>query len=99
MDLEVSTRSQRFDGFVIDWIVGETTAINLISSLRVMQPRVPIVVLTGHVLDGVVDEGDIAKAVQQFGLVFSEKPVRMSILSATLSLAFYASFEPTIRES
>jgi GNAT superfamily N-acetyltransferase len=33
---------------------------------------------------------DIAEAVKTFGLVFSEKPVRMSILSATLALAFAA---------
>ena len=43
-----------------------------------------------QVLMGMVDETDIAEAVKTFGLVFSEKPVRMSILSATLALAFTA---------
>ncbi len=35
----------------------------------------PIVVLTGQVLDGVVDELEIAHAIARFGLVFSEKPL------------------------
>ena len=39
---------------------------------------------------GMVDETDIAEAVKTFGLVFSEKPVRMSILSATLALGLAA---------
>ena len=86
--LEASVKAQKFDGFVIDWIVGESTALELISALRGQDSRAPIVVLTGQVLDGAVDEADIAHAVQRFGLVFSEKPVRMSILLATLSLAF-----------
>ena len=46
--------------------------------------------LTAQVLMGMVDETDIAEAVKTFGLVFSEKPVRMSILAATLALAFAA---------
>jgi hypothetical protein len=39
---------------------------------------------------GAVQEADIASAVAEHGLVFSEKPVRMSILSATLTRAFAA---------
>ncbi len=91
--LDARARSKKFDGFVVDWIVGETSALGLISSLRAQDPRAPIVVLTGQVLDGAVDEADIAQAVERFGLVFSEKPVRMSILLATLSLAFSAADE------
>ena len=44
--------------------------------------------LTAQVLAGLVNEADIADAVQTFNLGFSEKPVRMSILSAMLSRAF-----------
>ncbi|MGZ5274513.1 MAG: hypothetical protein ACXWCU_01265 [Caldimonas sp.] len=81
---------QRYDGFVIDWIVGETSTLKLIASLREQDASAPIVVLTGKVLMGMVDEADIAEAVKTYGLVFSEKPVRMSILSATPALAFAA---------
>lgn len=89
-DLASSAKVQHYDGFVIDWIVGETSAIKLIASLREEDASAPIVVLTGQVLMGMVDEADIAEAVKTYGLVFSEKPVRMSILSATLALAFAA---------
>jgi len=41
-------------------------------------------------LTGVVDEADIADAVKRYDLVFSEKPVRTSILAATLARAFAA---------
>jgi ActR/RegA family two-component response regulator len=89
-DLVSSAKAQRYDAFVIDWIVGETSTIKLIGSLREQDASAPIVVLTAQVLMGMVDETDIAEAVKNFGLVFSEKPVRMSILSATLALAFAA---------
>src|SRR5665213_997172 len=87
-DLLSSVKVQRFDGFVIDWIVGETSTLKLIAALRAQDAACPIIVLTAQVLSGVVDEADIAEAVQTFDLVFSEKPVRISILSATLSRAF-----------
>jgi ActR/RegA family two-component response regulator len=87
-DLLSSAKVQRFDGYVIDWIVGETSTLKLIAGLRAEDAACPIVVLTAQVLSGVVDEADIAAAVKNFDLVFSEKPVRMSILSATIARAF-----------
>lgn len=81
---------QRYDGFVIDRIIGETSTLKLIASLREHDAKSPIVVLTAQMLRGGVDETDIADAVKAHGLVFGEKPVRMSILSATLALAFAA---------
>ena len=79
--------AQHYDAYVIDWIVGETSTIKLIGSLREQDPTCPIVVLTAQVLSGVVDEADIAEAVKRYDLVFSEKPVRTSILAATLTRA------------
>jgi len=43
---------------------------------------------TAQVLTGVVDEADISDAVKRYDLVFSEKPVRTSILTAALARAF-----------
>jgi ActR/RegA family two-component response regulator len=86
-DLLSSATAQHYDAYVIDWIVGETSTIKLIGSLREKDPTCPIVVLTAQVLSGVVDEADIADAVKRYGLVFSEKPVRTSILAATLTRA------------
>ncbi|HSC65750.1 MAG TPA: helix-turn-helix domain-containing protein [Caldimonas sp.] len=90
-DLLSATASQRFDAYVIDWIVGEKSTVRLIGSLRGQDATCPIVVLTAQVLSGVVDEADIADAVQRYGLVFNEKPVRTSILAATLTRALAGS--------
>ena len=94
-DLLSSVKVQRFDGFVVDWIVGETSTLKLIAALRAQNTACPIIVLTAQVLSGVVDEADIAEAVRAYDLVFSEKPVRMSILSATLGRAFASTVSRT----
>jgi ActR/RegA family two-component response regulator len=91
VDLLASAAAQRYDGYVVDWIVGETSVVKLIAALREQDARCPIVVLTAQVLSGVVDEADIADAVKRYDLVFSEKPVRTSILTATLTRAFASS--------
>jgi len=89
-DLLSTIAAQQYDAYVIDWIVGEKSTIKLIASLRAQDATCPIVVLTAQVLSGVVDEADIADAVKRYGLVFSEKPVRTSILAATLTRALAA---------
>jgi ActR/RegA family two-component response regulator len=89
-DLLASAEAQKYDGYVIDWIVGETSVLKLISALREKDANAPILVLTGQVISGVVPEIDIAEAVKRYGLTFSEKPVRTSILEATLTRAFAA---------
>jgi len=87
-DLVSSSKAQHYDGFVIDWIVGETSTLKLIASLRTADSLCPIVVLTAQVKSGVVDEADIAEAVRMHHIEFSEKPLRMSILLATLARSF-----------
>jgi ActR/RegA family two-component response regulator len=84
-DLLASATAQKYDGYVIDWIVGETSVVKLIASLREQDAKSPIVVLTGQVIAGAVEEVDIAEAVKRYDLTFSEKPVRTSILEATLA--------------
>ena len=90
-DLLASAAAQRYDAYVVDWIVGEKSVLKLIASLREQDPKCPIVVLTAQVVSGVVDEADIAEAVKRYDLVFSEKPVRTSILTATLTRALATS--------
>jgi len=85
-DLGKAAETQRFDAFVVDWIVDDGNTHALLSALRQRHPSAPIIVLTGQQLMG-AEEDDIANAVISLCLVFSEKPVRMSILSATLARA------------
>ena len=89
-DLQASLKAQRYDAFIIDWIVGEASTVKLIAALRTQDAACPIVVLTAQVLAGVVQETEIAEAVANFNFVFAEKPVRMAILSASLARAFAA---------
>jgi CheY-like chemotaxis protein len=90
-DLEECLKTQRFDGFVIDWIVGDSNTVKLIAALRSQDATCPVIVLTAQVTAGVVQESEIANAVARHNFVFAEKPVRMAILSATLARAFAAS--------
>jgi ActR/RegA family two-component response regulator len=86
-DLFASAAAQNFDGYIVDWIVGETSVSKLVGSLREKDPKSPIVVLTAQVMAGIVEEADIAEAVKRYDLTFHEKPVRTSILEATLTRA------------
>jgi ActR/RegA family two-component response regulator len=86
-DLHSAMRTRRMDGYIIDWIVGETSALQLIADVRAENPASPIVVLTAQVNAGLVDEADIAEAVSRHRIEFSEKPIRLSILAATLGRA------------
>ncbi len=90
-ELASSIEARRYDAYVVDWIIGETSALKLIAAIRAKDANCPIVVLTAQVMTGVVDEADIADAVKRYGLLFHEKPVRTSILAATLSRAFGSS--------
>ena len=83
-ELLASIDTRRYDAYVVDWIIDDASALELIAALRAKDAHCPVVVLTAQVITGVVDEADIADAVKRFGLVFHEKPVRTSILVATL---------------
>jgi len=89
-DLQTRSKNERYDAFVIDWIVGETSTVKLIAAIRAQDATCPIVVLTAQVLAGVVQKSEIAQAVASFNFMFAEKPVRMTILSASLARAFAA---------
>ena len=86
----------RFDCFVLDWVVGEATVLDVVRSLRTAHATCPIVILTAQVATGVIDETDIAVAMQRYDLLFCEKPVRAPILAAMLSRAFSSRRDPTI---
>lgn len=75
----------KFDCFVLDWVVGDGTVLELVRALRSDDPSCPIVILTAQVASGAIDEVDIADAMKRYDLLFCEKPVRASILAAMLS--------------
>ncbi len=85
-----SAQASGFAAYVIDWVLGDTSAASLVESLRGLGAVGPILVLTGQVSSGTASEDDIAEAIKRHGLLFSEKPLRISILAAALTSALAA---------
>jgi CheY-like chemotaxis protein len=85
--LRTALAQRRFDGYVLDWVVGEETSKDLISQIRAADAHTPILVLTGQMGSGRVNESAVATALATYGLIYFEKPVRLAIISAALSQA------------
>ena len=83
-DLVPSTRLRPFDGFVIDWILAEGSAAELVGMIRADDRDCPIAVLTGKIQSDVMIEPAVAEAVSTYKLLFFEKPTRLPIVSAQL---------------
>ncbi len=80
-----SLQQRAFDGFVVDWILGKTTAGALIEEIRTSEnSQAPIILLTGELQTGKVDESDIARVMRQLDVVCLEKPARLPLLVAEL---------------
>jgi CheY-like chemotaxis protein len=88
--LAIEFKTQPFDGYLIDWLVGNKSTRPLIASIRSADPKCPIGVLTGEVQTGRAEEGEVADAVKSYKLMFFEKPLRLPIISAQLTQAFGA---------
>jgi len=86
--VERATQDYVFDGFVIDWILGDRTAESLIKQIRSsINPTAPIILLTGEYQSGRVNVSDVARVVRQFDVVYQEKPTRSPMIAAELSKA------------
>jgi len=89
--LQAEFRPQRFDGYVLDWLIGHQDAGALIAAIRGHDPACPIAVLTGQLTRGAVDEDVMAHVVTTYKQLFVfEKPERMPLIVATLNRAFEA---------
>lgn len=85
ISLERAMEDQAFDGYVIDWILGDRTAEQLIRKIRLSATQdVPIYLLTGEVATGLVDESEAARVIKQLGVQWKEKPIRLATFAAEL---------------
>lgn len=81
-----SLRKNPFDGYVIDWILGRETSEKAIEEIRDSEnSEAPIILLTGELQTGKVDESDIARVIRKSNVDCLEKPARLSLLTANLS--------------
>lgn len=86
--IERAAHEQEFDGFVIDWLLGDQTAESLIRQIRSsLKSSTPIFLLTGEFTTGRADESEVARVIRQFDVVCQEKPARLPIIAAELSKA------------
>ena len=83
-ELVPSMRLRPFDGFVIDWVLAEGSAAELVGMIRADDRDCPIAVLTGKIPSDVMIEPAVAEAVSTYKLLFFEKPTRLPIISAQL---------------
>lgn len=83
-DLVPSMKLRPFDGFVIDWMLEEGSAAELVGMIRADDHNCPIAVLTGKIRGDVLVEPAVAEAVSTYKLLFFEKPTRLPIISAQL---------------
>lgn len=72
---------KRFDGFIIDWRLGDMTGETVIDLIR-QRTQAPIIVLTGAVVDDV--KSGVSEAIGKHGVIFSQKPADPAILKAML---------------
>lgn len=83
-DLVPQMKLRPFDGYVIDWILAEGSAAELVGMIRADDRDCPIAVLTGQISSDVMIEPAVAEAVATYRLLFFEKPTRLAIISAQL---------------
>jgi ActR/RegA family two-component response regulator len=87
-DLSQAASAEPFDGYVIDWLVNKESARSVIAEIRARSATCPIVILTGQMLQGNVDESELSSVAAAYRLQFFEKPVRTSAIMSALELGF-----------
>lgn len=84
-DMAASLETKEYDAYVVDWLLGRTTAEALIRAIREKSPAAPIFLLTGALANDNQVEPELARVVRYFNVVFQPKPIRPLILSAEIS--------------
>ncbi|MEO6896432.1 MAG: helix-turn-helix domain-containing protein [Caldimonas sp.] len=83
-ELVAAMRLRPFDGFVVDWVLSEGSAGELVAMIRASDPECPIAILTGKLEADLDIERDVAGALSTYQLLFFEKPTRLAIISSQL---------------
>jgi len=73
-----------FDAYVIDWVLDEGNAAELVAMIRSDDPQCPIAILTGKMESDLTIENAVAEALDTHKLMFFQKPTRLSLVSSQL---------------
>jgi CheY-like chemotaxis protein len=88
---EQALKGRTFDGYIIDWVLGDRTAEELIKQIRNSEnPLAPIYLLTGELNTGMVLESELARVIRQLDVQWREKPIRLATFCAELQKALGA---------
>lgn len=81
----LASKIENYDAFVVDFLLaGGDSSQATIKHIRHTLPDAPIVLLTGKLRDGKVSEADLTTMLRTANVTFFEKPVRPSVLAATI---------------
>jgi ActR/RegA family two-component response regulator len=87
-DLLAAMESEPFEGFVVDWLLGDTTAKDLPSKIRARVPSGPVVILTGQIATGIATEEELAMVGASYRALLYEKPTRPLTIFNALQVGF-----------
>lgn len=79
--------NEGFSAYVLDWLLGDSTAASLIATLRSNpeSAQAPIFLLSGNLaVGGVPSDPDLAAAIRQYRLEYRAKPYSMMKLAQDL---------------
>ncbi len=79
-----------FDAFVIDWVLDEGSALELVGMIRADDRDCPIAILSGKVEADVSVESAVAEALSTYKLMFFQKPTRLALIASQLLRALAA---------
>jgi CheY-like chemotaxis protein len=81
----MSSGLESHDAFVVDFLLaGGESSQAIIQAIRQSRPEAPIVLLTGKLRNGQASEAELATMLRTANVAFFEKPVRPSVLAATI---------------
>jgi CheY-like chemotaxis protein len=81
----ISAIAQRtYQGYVIDWLLGDDTAAGAIQAIGRLATQAPIAITTGALNTGVETEGSLIPFAERVGAGIFEKPFRHAVLASYL---------------
>ena len=89
-ELEAAIAAERFDAYVLDWLLGDITALNIVTHLRAepLNANVPIFLLSGNLaLGGVPTDPVLASAIKEHRLFYRAKPYSTRQLARDIQTA------------
>lgn len=86
-DLTRKIGKERYDGYVIDWLLRKGTASTLLATIRAQDAPSAVVLLSGKLRSGSADPADVAAACSTFRVQLIEKPAQVPLVVSALELA------------